>query len=794
MPNREDKLKQLHVRLENLAKYETAFKREIADIRREIILLKGATKKKSVESTPYEQYIKEQSPPKKDSAPKESPQPKPKPKPYQQPIFKPYTPEPVVSHKPDIEQFVGKYLISIIGVLVTVIGVGIGAKYAIDNNWITPLMRIVFGYAVGIGLVGFAVYLKEKYHTFSAVLLSGGMAIMYFVTFFAYSYYSLLSQLSAFSLMVIFTVFTVISAIIYDRRIIAHIGLVGAYAVPFLLSEGSGRVGILFSFIAIINVGILAVSLYKYWKYLFYSSFIFTWLIYAVWYLDQYKFYKHFSLSLIFLTVFFAIFYLTFLAYKLIHKKPLVVENIALILVNSFIFFGLGYAIINDSKWDNFLGLFTVGNAFIHFVVATLIHKYKLGDKNTFHLVSALVLIFLTLAVPIQLEGNWITLIWIIYGVFLFAAGRTKKIPLFEYLSYALMVFASLSQIIIWQTDYLSLLGGNEVIRTPLFNENFVTSLSLITGLAAIYFVDRNKKFKAQTDESIYLLVKYAVPSVLLIFLYNTFRLEIVTYFDNQSFQTAQTKPNVNFGGTLTLYDDSLSLFSIVWQLMYTAFFLSIMSYLNIKKIKNWALGYINLGLNSFVVFLFITVGLFVLELLRSNYYSQIDAEYFSRGTYHLTIRYFTFLFLALLIFASYKYIKQRFISEIIPSQYLVTAFETCLCFVLLVIFSSELIFWTYLFVIEESDKFGLSILWGVYALVLIAIGILQNKIHLRVFAISLFAITLIKLFIYDIANLDTISKTIVFVLIGVLLLIASFLYNKYAKLLFETDNESDTS
>ena len=80
----------------------------------------------------------------------------------------------------------------------------------------------------------------------------------------------------------------------------------------------------------------------------------------------------------------------------------------------------------------------------------------------------------------------------------------------------------------------------------------------------------------------------------------------------------------------------------------------------------------------------------------------------------------------------------------------------------------------------NQSYKLGLSILWGVYALLLIALGIWKKKKYLRVGAIVLFSITLIKLFFYDISSLNTIAKTIVFVSLGVLLLIISFLYNKY--------------
>ena len=48
------------------------------------------------------------------------------------------------------------------------------------------------------------------------------------------------------------------------------------------------------------------------------------------------------------------------------------------------------------------------------------------------------------------------------------------------------------------------------------------------------------------------------------------------------------------------------------------------------------------------------------------------------------------------------------------------------------------------------------------------------------------FALTLVKLFFYDISHFDTLAKTVVFVSLGILLLIISFLYNKYAHLISE--------
>ncbi len=193
----------------------------------------------------------------------------------------PKRPSPIQSN---LEKFIGENLINKIGILITILGVAIGAKYSIDNGLINPATRIIIGYVIGIGLLVFGMKLKTKYESYSSVLVSGAMSILYFITYLGYSLYDLFPQLMAFALMLVFTAFTVYAALNYKKQIIALLGLVGAYAVPFLLSTGSGRVDILFSYMAIINIGILVISLTQNWRTLFYSAFAMTWLIFCGWF------------------------------------------------------------------------------------------------------------------------------------------------------------------------------------------------------------------------------------------------------------------------------------------------------------------------------------------------------------------------------------------------------------------------------------------------------------------------------------------------------------------------------
>jgi uncharacterized membrane protein len=167
---------------------------------------------------------------------------------------------------------------------------------------------------------------------------------------------------------------------------------------------------------------------------------------------------------------------------------------------------------------------------------------------------------------------------------------------------------------------------------------------------------------------------------------------------------------------------------------------------------------------------------------LRESYLNQTQSEYYHKSIFNIGIRYISFVFAGLMLTSIYMYINQDFVKPVFYN--FKTAFDILLYTTLIWIISSELITWLDIMQYSQSYKLVLSILWGVYSLFLIALGIWKKKKHLRIGAIALFAVTLIKLFFYDLSHLDTISKTIVFVTLGILLLIISFLYNKYKNII----------
>ncbi len=681
------------------------------------------------------------------------------------------TETPIPPKAKSLEKRIGENVLNKIGIAITVIGVAIGAKYSIENNLISPVTRIIMGYIMAIGLLGFGLKLKQKYTAYSAVLVSGAIVILYFITYFSYSLYSLIPQVLTFGLMVVFTVFAVIAALSYNKQIIAHIGLVGAYAVPFLLSNGSGQVAVLFSYMAVINCGILFISFKRHWKPLFYSAFALSWIIFGTWFISDYQNTKHFSLALVFLFIFFTQFYVTFLAYKLIKNETYQHTHILILLCNAFLFFVFGYAILDgDTKGKNLLGAFAVVNAIIHFAISALIYKKQLANKNLFYSSAGLVLVFITIAIPIQLDGNWVTVLWATEAALLFWIGRTKAVALFEKIGYVLMMLATLSII----QDHSAAYFRYNIDLVPLLNPHFITSLLFVAAFIFISYVQRNKNFTSDiyNNSKWLLLSSYAVPAVLMASVYFAFRLELQAYFSTVFHQSAIEIPNgSNYNRTLKNYD--IKHFGLVWVLNYSLLFLAALYVFNIRKLKNETLNLFVFGLSILTVLVFLTQGLYVFSELRDSYLA--GSAYFSTGMFHIGIRYLSFGFLALVIYCCYHYVNQNSANKKLKLFY-----DGVLHISILWVLSSELIQWMVIGNSEQSYKLGLSILWAVYSFVLIAFGIWKSKQYLRIGGMILFGITLIKLFFYDIAHLNTISKTIVFVALGILLLIISFLYTKF--------------
>ena len=144
---------------------------------------------------------------------------------------------PSVSKRKQVnyEKFIGENLFGKIGILVFVIGVGFFVKYAIDKDWINETLRTVLGFLTGSALLVVAERLQKKYRTFSSLLAGGAFAVVYLTVAIAFHFYHLFPQTVAFIILIATTLFMSILSILYDRRELAIISLVGGFLAPFLV-------------------------------------------------------------------------------------------------------------------------------------------------------------------------------------------------------------------------------------------------------------------------------------------------------------------------------------------------------------------------------------------------------------------------------------------------------------------------------------------------------------------------------------------------------------------------------
>jgi uncharacterized membrane protein len=350
------------------------------------------------------------------------------------------------------------------------------------------------------------------------------------------------------------------------------------------------------------------------------------------------------------------------------------------------------------------------------------------------------------------------------------------------------MLLAFISIIHDWMEEYnhyYPQLPGSWI--TPIWNVNFLSSVLFIAAFGFINVVNQNKNYVSAlaSRKKMAMLMTYAIPAILLFVLYFAFRMEIANYW-YQHYMDSNIIITNEYGEELNYFwNFDLKKFGSIWMLNYSLLFFSALAFFNFKKLKNAQLGIVNLVLLAISMAFFLTEGLYTLSELRTSYLQQTLSEYYHTGPFNIWFRYLSLVFVVLALIAIYKYTRQDFMK-----YNLKLPFDLLLHTTILWVASSELLNLMDMGGASQSYKLALSILWGIYSLFLISMGIWKKKKHLRVGAIALFGLTLLKLFFYDISHLETIAKTIVLVSLGVLMLIISFLYNKYKHLI--TDETKD--
>jgi uncharacterized membrane protein len=340
-----------------------------------------------------------------------------------------------------LESRIGAHWLNRIGIVAVLIGVSYFLKYAFENDWIGPGGRVAIGLIAGIGVILWGERFRRKnYRIFSFSLKAVGIGVLYLSLWGAFQVYHLIPGTAAFFAMAMVTAATVVLALRQDAEILAAFAIAGGFATPLLLSTGENRELALFSYVAVLDLGMLVLTAVKPWRRLLIGSFVGTLILYVGWYDTFYHQDDQLRLTFAFATVFFVIFAIVPLA-----RAPRAIADtsrraaeflpvlIILALANAATYFLQMWDMLEGAN-RHAIAWISVGLAAVYIVLSQRLKTlYTAGtpEKPRPHILPllhvALATGFLAVAIPLRMETHWITIGWFIEaGVLLWIADRTE--------------------------------------------------------------------------------------------------------------------------------------------------------------------------------------------------------------------------------------------------------------------------------------------------------------------------------------------------------------------------------
>ena len=333
---------------------------------------------------------------------------------------------PAVQNNAGFENFLGLKVIHLIGIVLLVIGLSIGVKYAIDKELISELARVALAYAAGGVLYLLSLRLKKKYSAFSAILFSGAAASLYFTTYAAFTYYRMFPPSLAFGLMIGLTAVTIYYALQYNRQEIALLGLVGAYAIPFLISQNSERADLFFLYISLINSAVIYLAFIKRWRWVGNAAAVITWVLFIGWAITE-NAEKERPAGTGAMIYFFVLFQFNAIARPILDRKPFELRQVYEVLLHHIALYSGALILYAPAFAAVEIGSVTLLYFFFVLIQAVVLHYVLPNQLALKRSVGVLAIILFVVFIANRWEGVTVTLLWLATSVLLFAGGALGK-------------------------------------------------------------------------------------------------------------------------------------------------------------------------------------------------------------------------------------------------------------------------------------------------------------------------------------------------------------------------------
>lgn len=652
--------------------------------------------------------------------------------------------EEYATSETNFEKYIGENLFGKIGILIFIIGIGFFVKYAIDQNWINETARTLMGYAVGAGMLVLAERLHKRYHTFSSLLAGGAFGIYYLITAIAFHYYALFSHTIAFVILCVTTIFMSAVSVLYDRKELAVTALVGGFIAPFIISTDSSSIISLQIYITILNIGMFCLAMYNKWAILPMVSFAFTYII--LWGTTALGSFSDSEAVTTYPTLFaFAtLFYVIFLLPVVFILRTQYGENtrlglLGIITANSFM-----YLIYGDFLLQHFEASSDT-TAYLAFFIAAVnlsIHLYLRfrveGQDTLRNLMLGLAVTFASMGIPILFSAANVLMVWAAESVLLLWLFTKEKNRIYE-LASAVLLLLTLGALAYYRTtDTFIHDTGDSLFFNGAF---FVTTFVSIAYYVVAVIMQFNKELFSDTKR----LIAYTPCNAIAYAL--GFSILFLAFRDNFHFHLEQ--PISEYASLLTA------------NIMLLGGALILRKRFEISENKL-----------AYEISLYLAGILFAMTVWN---YTAPDGLLLRWLMALVTIAYMAYCMRGQLLVTS----NQRNLH--IEYSIISTLMWLTLTRLLLITFNE----------VNFSTAFSLSL--GIAAFILMCIGMRYHSKEIRIVSLAEFGIVIGKLILNDVWAMPALGKIIVFISLGAILLILSFLYQKLKDALFnEKEQEQE--
>ncbi len=326
--------------------------------------------------------------------------------------------------------FTGGNTLVRVGVVVLFFGIAFLLRYVAERTELPIEFRLV-GIVLGaIALLGLGWRLRRRRAGYALTIQGGAIGILYLTVFAALRLYRLLPASLAFPLLVLITVFATALAVLQDSLALALFSTLGAFLAPIIASSGQGDHVVLFGYYLVLTAGLVAVAWFKAWRPLMLLGFVATFVVASAWGVLRYR-PELFGTTEPFLVLFFLA-YVAIAVLFALHQAPDLKGYVdgTLVFGPPVVAFGLQSAMLQDDRFRLAFSALAVGGLYIG--LAALLWRRR-GNSLRLLVESFLVLgvAFLTLAIPLAIDGHWTAATWALEGAALVWVGcrQDRRLP-----------------------------------------------------------------------------------------------------------------------------------------------------------------------------------------------------------------------------------------------------------------------------------------------------------------------------------------------------------------------------